>query len=123
MLAQIKKVLPEYYLVASVLFYWFFTGTVLNLIAIVLLLVLGFQLVYQKAGLGIAIGILFLLLNLFMVLALVSELSEFTEFTSSFYELLVVGSLYLGTNILVSTMMIWKYTKSKTAPIIENKIV
>ena len=121
MLIKIKRSLPEYYLIASVLFYWFFTATILNPFAIGLLIVLGFQLVYQRGGAGIAIAITFLILNLFMVLALLSELAEFTEFTTGFYQLLIVGSLYLGTNILVSSIMILKYTRSKTAPLIENK--
>lgn len=121
MLRNFKNSLPEYYLIASVLFYWFFTATILNPFAIGLLIVLGFQLVYQRVGTGIAIAITFLLLNLFMVLALFSELAEFTERTTGFYELLIVGSLYLGANTFVSSMMILKYTRSKTAPLIENK--
>lgn len=120
MLYSIKKSLPEYYLIASVLFYWYFTATILNPVAIGLLLVLVFQLVYQKAASGIAIASIFLMLNLFMVLALVSELREFVEFTSNYYQLLIVGSLYLGINILVSSFMIYKYIRRTAASTIKT---
>ncbi len=108
---------------ASVLFYWFFTGTIVNPIAIGLLIILGLQLVFQKPSSGIAIASIFLVLNLFMVLALLSELSEFTEYTTNFYQLLIVGSLYLGLNIWVSSRMILKYTKQHKTSSLENKTV
>ncbi len=123
MISNIKKSFTEYYLIGSVLFYWFFTASIFNPVAIGLLIILGLQLVYQKKGMGFTIGSIFLLLNLFMVLALLSELREFTEFSSSFYELLIVGSLYLGLNILVSLGMIVKYARLLTPSSCENKTV
>lgn len=113
MLSRINKIAPEYYLIASVLFYWFFTSNLFNPIVIGLLVILGLQLVFKKRFSGIAIGLLFLLLNILMVLALVAELLEFTQFTSGFYELLIVGLLYLALNILVSVMMIMNYSGIK----------
>lgn len=111
MFKKYKTYIPELYLIASVLFYWFFTGTVFNYIAIALLGILGLQLIYQKAVTGVAIAGLFLLLSLYMILALLSELREFNEFPPSFYELLIVGMLYLGLNIIISSYMIIKYIK------------
>lgn len=111
MFTKYKPYIPELYLIASVLFYWFSTGTALNYIAIILVIILGVQLVYQKAVMGIVIASLFLLLNLYMVLALISELREFNELTSSFYSLLIVGTLYLGLNIIISSYMIIKYVR------------
>lgn len=108
-----KNSIPELYLIASVLFYWYFTANLLNPIAMGLLLILIFQLVFQKSVSGMLIAIIFLLLNLLMLLALFSELREFNEFTSSFYELLIVGSIYLGLNCFVSTYMLMKYIKIK----------
>jgi len=110
-LKKYKTYFPELYLIASVLFYWFFTGTALNFVAIGLLVILGAQLLFQIKISGIIIASIFLMLNLFMTLALLSELSEFTEFTNSFYELLIVGSVYLGMNLVVSTLMMIKYIK------------
>ncbi len=123
MKTSIIKNITESYLIVSVLFYWFFTATVVNPIAIGLLIILGLQLVFQKIGSGIAIASLFLVLNLFMVLALLSELGEFTEFTTNFYQLLIVGSLYLGLNIWVSSRMILKYTRQHNSSSLENKTV
>lgn len=120
---SIKNNITECYLIASVSFYWFFTATVLNLIAISLLLIVVLQLLNQKKSTGIAIASIFLVLNLFMVLALLSELSEFTEYTSNYYQLLIVGFLYLGLNCWFSTRMIIKYTKQHTAASLENKTV
>lgn len=120
---SIKNNITESYLITSVLFYWFFTATVVNPIAIGLLITLGLQLVFQKIGSGIAIASLFLVLNLFMVLALLSELGEFTEYTTNFYQLLIVGSLFLGLNILVSSRMILKYTRQHNSSSLENKTV
>ena len=111
MFKKYKTYFPELYLIASVLFYWFFTGTALNFVAIGLLVILGAQLLFQIKISGIIIASIFLLLNLFMTLALLSELREFNEFTPSFYELLIVGMLYLGLNIIISSYMIIKYIK------------
>ena len=123
MLSTIKKSFAEYYLIASVLFYWFFTGTVVNPVAIGLLIILGFQLAFQKSVSGIVIASIFLVLNLFMVFALLSELGEFTEFTANFYQLLIVGSLYLALNIWVSSRMILKYIRQYNSSFFENKTV
>ena len=121
MKTSIKNNITECYLIVSVLFYWFFTGTIVNPIAIGLLIILGLQLVFQKPSSGISIASIFLVLNLFMVLALLSELAEFTEYTNNFYQLLIVGSLYLGLNIWVSSRMILKYTRQHSSSSLENK--
>lgn len=105
------KSIPELYMLFGVLFYWVSTGTLLNPFAIVLLIVIGWQLYAQKSVSGIIIATIFLLLNLYMVLALISELSEFTSATSNFYQLLIVGTLFLGSNILAGTFMLVKYIK------------
>ena len=107
----LRKSIPELYMLLGILFYWVSTGTLLNPFAIVLLILIGWQLYAQKATTGIAIATIFLLLNLYMVLALISELSEFTTATSNFYELLIVGTLFLGANILASIFMFMKYLK------------
>jgi len=112
----LRSLAPELYMIAGVLFYWVSTANVFNPIAIVLLIILGWQVYTQKFTSGILIASVFLLLNLYMVLALVSELSEFTSATSSFYQLLIVGSLFLGGNLLASFFMILKYVKTQVVP-------
>lgn len=108
---SIRRSSPELYLIAATLYYWFLTSNFLNPIAIALLSVLVYQLLTKKMALGLIISAVFLFLNLYMVLALVSELSEFTTKSESYYQMLVIGSLFLGANILVSSFMIRKYIK------------
>jgi hypothetical protein len=49
-----------------------------------------------------------------MVLALISELSEFTDTTHENYtKLLVVGSLFLGINLIMAFAMLVKNLKLK----------
>lgn len=113
----LRRVSPELYMIAGVFFYWFSTANLLNPIAIVLLIILGWQVYTQKFWSGILIASVFMMLNLYMVLALVSELSEFTSATSSFYQLLIVGSLFLGGNLLAGFFMILKYIKTQVVAI------
>ena len=91
------------------------TSTLLNPVAIVLLLVLLFQIIFKKTASGLIIGSIFLLLNLYMVLALISELSEFDVVNQGFINLLTFGSIFLGLNIIVSFLMLFKYLKSINA--------
>ena len=48
-----------------------------------------------------------------MVLALLSELSEFSEFNNQAKQLAIVGFLYLGFNIIVGSIMLIKYISKK----------
>lgn len=108
-LRSILNVLPELYLILAVIYYWILTSSVLNPVAIVLLLVLAYQLYTKKQILGIIIASIFIFLNCYMVLALLSELSEFYEFNNQAQQLAIVGFLYLGFNIIVGSIMLIQY--------------
>jgi hypothetical protein len=108
-LKKIFSVGPELYLLFSVVYYWSLTALVINPLAIFLVIVVTFQIWERNKVLGIVISALFLFLNLFLVLALISELSEFTEFNKNAVLLLTVGSLYLGLNIFFSVVMLYRY--------------
>lgn len=110
--------IAECYLILSVLYYWFMTGTILNPIAIALLGILTGLIIWKNKALGVAIAIVFMFLNLYMILAMISELNEFETFNRRAQELLIFGSLYFGTNIAVSIKLLIKwggYGLSKTA--------
>ena len=110
--------IAECYLILSVLYYWFMTGTILNLSAIALLGILTGLIIWKNKALGVAIAIVFMFLNLYMILAMISELNEFETFNRRAQELLIFGSLYFGTNIAVSIKLLIKwggYGLSKTA--------
>ena len=101
--------LPEYVLIAAVLFYWMSAGRVINFIAIGLLLVVILQIIYKNRVFGIAIPCLLIVTCLYMLLALISELREFPNFNSEAQTLLCVGLFYFLGTILVSVIMIYKY--------------
>ena len=82
-------------------------------IAIGLLVILLYQVIRKKPLSGLLISAVFIFLNLFMVLALISELSEFEVVNQNYNNLIIFGSLYLGLNLLVGGIMFLKYLKLK----------
>lgn len=110
---KFKPIIPELFLMASVIYYWTLTANLFNPIAIGLLVILVYQTVSKKQISGLLISAIFIGLNLFTVLALISELSEFNTVNQNYTNLLVFGSLYLGLNLLVGTVMFIKYLKLK----------
>ena len=109
---RLQKWIPEIYLIASILYYWIMTGTFVNIIAMVLLFVLMILIVWKNTLLGTTISIVLLALNLYMVLALISELMEFPAFNRDAQILLFFGLTYLGLNIFLSTAMLMKWGKN-----------
>ena len=123
LLTKVVNVLPELYLILSVLYYWALTALWVNPIAIILVLVLVFQILTRKLIVGIVIAIVLILINSYLVLALLSELSEFPEFNIDSLKLAVFGFLYLGFNIIVGGIMLYRYinkSKLKQTKIINN---
>lgn len=108
-LKNVFQVFPELYLIAAILYYWTLTANLFNPIAIGLLLVFGYQCIAQKALLGIILSSIFICLNLYLILALISELSEFPEADTAFYKMLGIGGLFIGLNILAGGFMMKKY--------------
>lgn len=105
----IKKNSSEIYLLLAVLYYWFLTSHLINPIAIVLFLILLILIKTQHKILGLISASLLIIINLYMVLALVSELSEFTIRNKDFYSMLLIGGLFLGLNIIMASIMLYKY--------------
>jgi len=103
--------LPEVYLIAATIYYWTLTSNLFNPIAIILLLVLIGQVIFQNEIAGIIISSIFIVLNLYLVLALLSELSEFLELNLAFIKMLLIGSLFIGFNLIAGGFMMKKYSK------------
>jgi len=101
--------LPEYLLIAAVLFYWFSTGLAVNYIAIGLIIVLILQIIFKNRIVGIIIPSILVMICLYMLLALMSEFKEFLTFSSDAKELLFVGLSYFISTIIISGFMIYKY--------------
>lgn len=120
---KVKNVIPELYLILAVLYYWSLTASLLNPIAISLLLVLVYQIITRKQILGIVIATVLILASGYLILALLSELSEFIEFNDDAKELAIFGFLYLGLNITFGAIMLYRYAiknKIKQTEIIHN---
>lgn len=120
---KVKNVIPELYLILAVLYYWSLTASLLNPIAISLLLVLVYQIITRKQILGIVIATVLILASVYLILALLSELSEFIEFNDDAKELAIFGFLYLGLNITFGAIMLYRYAiknKIKQTEIIHN---
>ena len=117
-LSTIKQWLPETYLIVSVLYYWSLTTSVINPIAISLLLIIALLIWSKNRILGTAIGTVILVINLFLLLALASELREFETADKDYFILLIAGLFYMGLNITVAFFLIIKWYHYS-----ENKIV
>ena len=112
-IANLRPLIPELFLIASVLYYWTLTSNLFNPYAIGLLAILIYQLISKKSTLGIIISGIVIGLTLFMMMALLSELSEFDSATENFNTLLIFGSLYLGLTLIMAGLMLYKYLKLK----------
>ncbi len=106
--------LIEYLLIIAVLFYWHGTSNLLNPIAIGLLVVLIFQIILKNNVIGVLIPCVLILLSMYMILALLSEVNEFESFNSDAQRLLYIGLAYFLGTIMVSFLMIWKYLVRST---------
>ena len=94
------------YILLSIAYYWIETSAFLNPVAIGLVVVFGLHLFVAKRNTRLIFPSIFIALNLFMFLALFSELFEFNTFNREAMILLGVGSLYLGFNILSGIVII-----------------
>lgn len=101
----------EYLLIAAVLYYWFLTSSFWNPIAIGLLLLLIFQIIFRNKIIGILFPSILMFLSLFMILALISELREFESFNNAAQEMLFFGLTYFLGTIAVSVLMFFNYFK------------
>ena len=98
--------LPNLVLLAQVIFYWVSVGKIFNPLGIILVGILLF-LMYTKSKLaGILIGGLFLLLNTWMLLALVSELREFDGFDYRAWGMLGIGLSIFLTGLAAAVLVL-----------------
>jgi hypothetical protein len=104
---------PELMLVALTMFYWVSSGTLVNPVAIALILVLTIQIILRNDFLGVVIPILVVMASIYLMLALFSEFSEFHVKNAEARRLILVGIPFILTTIASSVLMIRKYTKQK----------
>jgi len=107
---HLKPWTPEIILLAETLFYWI-ASSPLNYIAMGLVMILVLQKVYKNSTAESYISLLFLLLNLYMCLALASELNEATVWSTKATNLLFLGGIILSVGIFSSLAMLAKWMK------------
>lgn len=106
------RFIPEVYFLISALYYWTLAGQTINYIAIALVVLMLYQAWSQNRATGLLFGGILLAINGFLVLALISELREYPTFDADARNLLLFGSLYLGSNLAMSGWMFGKHLVS-----------
>ena len=101
--------MPELYLILAMIFYWVSTATLLNPITFVLSVCLISQLIFNKKGMGIFLGSLLVILNLYLFFALFSGRIAISVFTISAQKFLFIGSGFITLNILMSIKLLLKH--------------
>jgi len=121
---KVKSLIPEFFLIGSTFYYWSLTALMLNWFAIVVLAILIFLVLSQHKNIGMVFSTLLIMINLYMVLALLSELNEFQDFNEKASKLLLFGGLFIGLNLIFSSLLLFKYAKksSTRSNIISNSI-
>jgi hypothetical protein len=119
---KIKKLLswtPEVFLITETIFYWL-SSSYLNPIAMALLTILIILLIYKNRTLGFITSALFLLLNLYMFLAVASEGHKFPSMTDKEETMLIVTATMIGIGVIASTLMLitWAYR-----PLLTNNLI
>ena len=66
---SVSKWYPELFLIVSVIIYWALTATLVNPVAISLVVLLVAQLRFKSKTFGIALSFVFMLLSFYMILA------------------------------------------------------
>jgi hypothetical protein len=102
--------LPEYLLIAAVIFYWGSAGIVINAIAIALIVILILQIIFKNRIIGLIIPSLLIMICLYMLMALISEFNEFPTFNAEAKKMLFVGLSYFISTMIVAGIMIYKYS-------------
>lgn len=101
---------PETFLIASVVYYWISTS-LFNPIAIILLLALLAQIYFNNKPVGLILSSLFIMVTLYMFLALFSEFFDVIQVDTFFpdgFTLLFFGGLYLGITLFLSVLFFIK---------------
>jgi hypothetical protein len=75
-------VYPELFLIVSVIIYWALTGTLVNPVAISLFALLVAQLRFKNKIFGIVLSVIFMLLCMYMMLAIFSDIVHLDTFFS-----------------------------------------
>jgi hypothetical protein len=113
---------PEYYLVILAVLAGYKPPFFINPIAIGLIVILILQLIYKNKITRIVIAGFFIVINVYMLLALISEFSEFATLSADALQLLLGGLLLIILNLLVSAVMIFNYRQTAERMAVQKEV-
>jgi len=97
---------PEVLFLISVLFYWYCTSNILNPVAITLFIIGVVMMTKKYKMLAVIIGIVYAMLNCYMILALLSEFHEFPNINRQAIYMMFVGSAFIAFNLFISVNLV-----------------
>lgn len=101
--------LPESYLILLSFIAGFNPPFSIHPISLILIAIVLLQLIFRNTITGILLASSFVMVNIYMSLAMLSELNEFPTFNSAAVKLLTVGSLLVLANLFIAGLMIYNY--------------
>lgn len=107
--AKLLAVLPESYIIVLVLLAGFSPPFSIHPLLLIFVALLVLQLIFRNVITGFMLAGLFVTGNLYMFLAMLSELSEFPAFNWSAARLLIAGSLIILVNLFIAGLMFFNY--------------
>lgn len=109
---------PEYLLIVLVFLAGYTPPFHMNPFCIGVIVILMLQLIFKNRIFGLLLGTLYFLVTLYFLGALLSEFNEFTEVNNSAKQLLLVGIPLWVLNVVLSSIMIYRYATdtSKETP-------
>lgn len=105
---SVSKWYPELFLIVSVIIYWALTATLVNPVAISLVVLLVAQLRFKSKTLGIALSFVFMLLSFYMMLAIFSDIVNLDFFYPRGLLKLGFGTLYFGATAYFAFILLRK---------------
>ncbi len=110
------KFIPELYFMGLGIFWAaenYFSGGVNNYFALLIVWLMFLQLFYKNRILGLIYGTVFGLASAYMVLAVNSEVGDFSKFTIEALQLQLVGWGIFGTALLMAGAMVYRFATEK----------
>jgi hypothetical protein len=104
--------IPEYYLILIVALAGYSPSFNIHPIYIILISIFILQIIFKNRISGLILAGLFFLINLYFLAALLSEFSEFTTFNNDAKQLLFVGLSIFIVNLIMATLMVYKYASN-----------
>jgi len=102
---KILNVLAQAFLIIGVVFYWIESSTLLNPVAISLILLLFLELITKNLIVTLFSSFIIGFLSLYMMLAVISEYREFPAGDAEGKTLLIVGLSIFISSLLLSSFM------------------